>query len=72
MSPRGGVAGYYLVDADGRPALGQFGESVLFVDWVSAAGAASQIGGRLIPLIPAPQPTADGPRRGRPKKVEAE
>ena len=68
MSARGGVAGYYVVDSEGRPALGNFGESTLYVDWVSAASAASQTGGRLIPLIPAPQPVADGPRRGRPKK----
>ena len=68
---RGGVAGYYLVDSEGRPALGNFGESTLYTDWVSAASAANQIGGRLVPLVPDSYAERARPTRGRPKKVEA-
>jgi hypothetical protein len=69
---RGGVVGYLVVDNDGRPVLGEFAEATLYTDWLAVAPAARAAGGRPVPVVAAPTANADGPRRGRPKKVEAE
>jgi hypothetical protein len=72
---KGGVVGYIVKDADGRPILGQFAEAPIHTEWLAAVSAAQAVGdgAGLIPIVAAPQPTADGPRRpGRPRKETAE
>jgi hypothetical protein len=62
----------YIVTVDKLPVLGDFGEAIMYREWSRATTAARAVGGQLQAILLADEPPADGPRRGRPKKVEAE